>query len=322
MGVPIFETYRKFWSDLMVYNGIESDAKKLSMALLICSLGLGIAMSLAYTKSPIASGALFLLGMAMVQGGAFTYYSLGANSRASKVEEVLPDFLELMASNIRSGLTPDKSLLVAARPEFGPLADAVTKAGTNSITGMPLDQVMLGIGETIRSDVLSKTTVLIVEGLHSGGDMAELLSKTALDLRKFRSVRGEVNSIIMSYVLFIAAAITFGAPLLYGVSSYLVDIMVLIRSKVGTGSETVSSMTKTMSMFKGKLMFTQEGVMLFSAAAILVTIFFGCIAIGSMTKGRRVEGLKYFPLLGILALGIFFGVRMGLQAFLGSMFKL
>ena len=125
------------------------------------------------------------------------------NSRAAKVEEALPDFLALVASNIHSGLTPDKALIVSAREEFGPLSVEVNRAGRYSLTGMPLERVFVGMTEHIHSDLLDKTVRLIVEGLHSGGDMAELLEKTALDIRKFRSIRREVSSIILSYVLFI-----------------------------------------------------------------------------------------------------------------------
>jgi archaellum biogenesis protein FlaJ (TadC family) len=251
---------------------------------------------------------------------AYSYLVLGANSRAAKVEDVLPDFLSLVASNIRSGLTPDKALIVSARDEFGPLSDAVNKAGKNSLTGTPLDQVIASIGENIHSNVMEKTTHMIVEGLHSGGDMSELLEKTALDIRKFRAVRKEVNSIILNYVLFIVAAITFGAPMLYGVSTFLLDIMLKIKSKIGGADmESLSSISGSTGIFKGKLMLSPEAVALFSSAAIIITVFFGCMAVGAMYSGKRMDGLKYFPILTLVALAILFAVRAGLSMVLGGM---
>ncbi|MFA6214524.1 MAG: type II secretion system F family protein [Candidatus Micrarchaeia archaeon] len=235
------------------------------------------------------------------------------------MEEVLPDFLSLVASNIRAGLTPDKALIVSARDEFGPLTQAVHKAGKSSITGMPFDAVLLEMNEHINSNVLEKTIRMIVEGLHSGGDMANLLEKTALDIRKFRSVRREINSIILNYVLFIMAAITFGAPMLYSVSGFLVDIMLKIRAKIGTGSDAMTAMSGSVSIFKGNLLLTAESVMLFSAASIVVTIFFGCMAVGVMSTGKKSEGLKYFPLLTIIGLGLLFGIKFVLGGLLGGM---
>ena len=54
-------------------------------------------------------------------------------------------------------------------------------------------------------------------------------------------------------------------------------------------------------------------------ASIVITVFFGCMAVGVMSSGRRVDGLKYFPLLTLIALGILFGIRFALSAILGGM---
>ncbi|MCX8175144.1 MAG: type II secretion system F family protein [Candidatus Micrarchaeota archaeon] len=318
--MKLVQDYWKFWDELLIYNDYELDTRKVYAYFLLGSLAAGIVFSLMITSAAhyVALGALLFSFSAHIF--AYTYLLLGANSRASKVEEVLPDFLALVASNIRAGLTPDKALLISAREEFGPLSDAIVKAGKSSITGMPLDQVMMGMTERIRSSVFEKTITMIVEGLHSGGDMAELLEKTALDIRKFRAVRREVNSIILNYQLFIVAAITFGAPLLYGVSTFLVDIMILIKSKIGAGSqEAMAALSTSVGIFKGRIAFTPEAVSLFAAAGIIITVFFGCIAIGIMSSGRRVDGLKYFPFLALIGLAILFGIRTALSALLGSM---
>ncbi|HIH18770.1 TPA: hypothetical protein HA225_02215 [Candidatus Micrarchaeota archaeon] len=315
----MLKKYNALWGELLQYNDVEMEGRRFSAYLLIVSAVSFLAVAALLYQAPLFA----LLGGLAVFGAihilVYTYLILGANSRASKVEEVLPDFLSLVASNIRSGLTPDKALIVSAREEFGPLTAAINKAGKHSITGMPLEQVIMGIGEHIRSNVLEKTIRLIVEGLHSGGDMADLLEKTALDIRKFRSVRREINSIILNYVLFIVAAITFGAPLLYGVSTFLVDIMLLIKGKIGVGAQGASALAGSVGIFKGKLALTPEGVTLFASSAIIITVFFGCMAVGVMSSGRRVEGLKYFPMLALIALGILFGIRFALSAILGGM---
>ncbi|MFA5077560.1 MAG: type II secretion system F family protein [Candidatus Micrarchaeia archaeon] len=310
--------YVNLWAELLRYNDIGYDARKFSINLFFGSLDFGmIALILLRLGAfQVLGGALAV--SALVHVAVYTYLLLGANSRGGKVEEVLPDFLSLVASNIRSGLTPDKAIIMSARPEFGPLASAVANAGKNSITGMPLDQVMMSMNERIKSEVLSKTIWLVVEGLHSGGDMSELLEKTAFDLRKFRSVKREVNSIVLNYVLFIMTAVTFGAPLLYGISGFLIEIMMAIKSRTGSGGDAFAAMSQV-NIFKGKMAFTSEGLTLFSAVAIGVTVLFGCMAVGVMSTGRREDGLKYFPFLLVIAIGLMLGMKMALMALLGPM---
>ncbi|MCX8195280.1 MAG: type II secretion system F family protein [Candidatus Micrarchaeota archaeon] len=317
----IFEKYYQVWERLLIYNDIEMSSKVFNAYVLLAALAVSFLAFLVSGAKETFSLILAFVGFVATYIVAYTYLVIGANSRAVKVEEVLPDFLSLMASNIRAGLTPDKALIVSAREEFGPLTQAVNRAGKRSITGMPLEEVIMSISERVNSQVLEKTTRLIVEGLRSGGELAELLDKSAMDLRRFRAVRREINSVILSYVLFIIAAITFGAPMLYGVSSFLVDIMLFLKKKVALASagSSTGQFSASISIFKGQLMLTPEAVSLFASAAILITVFFGCMAVGVMYSGRRTDGIKYFPLLGLLALGILFGIRSILGSLIGAM---
>ena len=314
----MLKEYVKIWDDLLKYNDRETNAKRFAIYLALDSLLLGTVLAIVSGTTSYYALAVICGTILLAHVGAYAYLVLGSSERASKVEEFLPDFLSLVASNIKAGLTPDKALIVSARSEFGPLAKAVNDAGKQSITGMPLDQVLLKVGERIRSDTLEKTIILIVEGLHSGGDLPELLEKSAFDLRKFRSVRKEVSAIILNYVMFIAAASAFGAPLLYGISTFLVEIMTRIRGRVGSGGDSLSSMGNV-SMFKGKLTMTTDSVTMFASLAIIITALFGCMAIGVMSSGKRMDGLKYFPVLVGIGLAILFTVRFGLMAVLGPM---
>ncbi|MFA6907432.1 MAG: type II secretion system F family protein [Candidatus Micrarchaeia archaeon] len=313
----ILEKYSWYWKDLLVYNDIEMNSRRFSAILFLVCINAGLVASIYFANDFWSTVAAFAGTFLTVHALAYSYLLMGANSRAAKVEDALPDFLALVASNIHSGLTPDKALIVSAREEFGPLSVEVNRAGRYTLTGMPLERVFIGMTEHIHSDLLDKTMRLIVEGLHSGGDMVELLEKNALDIRKFRSVRRETSSMILNYVLFIMAAITFGGPLLYGVASFLVDIMLKIKQKLTIGVD--SSLAGQMGVFKGQLMLTPEGVAMFSSAAIVITVFFGCMAVGIMQTGRRMDGLKYFPLLTVIGLGILFFVRAALTFVLGGM---
>lgn len=317
MGIA--KRYRYIWKELLIYNDIEFDSRRFTFIFFFVTLNISLVAALLASSNFAVSAAVCVGTFILVHLLAYSYLLLGANSRASKVEEVLPDFLSLMASNIRAGLTPDKALIVSTRDEFGPLTVEVERAGKHSLTGMSLEEVFTGMTRHIRSNALEKTVRLIVEGMESGGNLSELLEKTSLDLRKFRSVRSEINSMILNYVLFIVAAVTFGGPMLYGVSSFLVDIMLKIKQKIGAeGASSFSSVAGQTGIFKGQLLLTPDAVAMFASAAIIITVFFGCMAVGVMYSGRRVDGLKYFPILVLVALGVLFFIRTALGLVLGG----
>ncbi|VVC02234.1 Type II secretion system (T2SS), protein F [uncultured archaeon] len=320
--MDVVKKYQKYWGELLSFSDFEIEPGRFASVLFFGSLLICLAAFTFFLfTGQLGNGLLYgIAAFALPHILAYTWFTIKINSRAAAVENALPDFLMLVASNMRAGLMADKALMLSARDEFGPLSVEVLRASKYSITGTSLDQVILSLGERIRSNTLQKTIHLVVEGMHSGGDMVELLEKTALDIRKFRSVRKEVSSMILNYVLFIVAAVTFGAPMLYGVATYLLDIMLLIRSKVEVGGSTaMTSLSGSTGIFKGQLLLTSDGVIFFAAAAIVVTTFFGCMTAGVMNSGRRMDGLKYFPILALIALALLFIIRFALSTLLGGM---
>jgi hypothetical protein len=96
--------------------------------------------------------------------------------------------------------------------------------------------------------------------------------------------------------------------------------MLKIKQKlaVSGGEEAKSAMSGQVGIFKGQLQLTSDAVALFAIASIVITVFFGCMAVGVMHSGKKLDGLKYFPLLLAVALGILFAIRWGLGQMLGS----
>ena len=55
---------------------------------------------------------IFIVLFFMIEFLIHTLITLAAERKAKFVESILPDVLQLMASNLRAGLTPDKAFLV------------------------------------------------------------------------------------------------------------------------------------------------------------------------------------------------------------------
>lgn len=49
----------------------------------------------------------------------YLHLVLAADSRARRIEQILPDALQLVSANVRAGMTIDKALWLTARPELG-----------------------------------------------------------------------------------------------------------------------------------------------------------------------------------------------------------
>ena len=66
---------------------------------------------------------IFLFAGPIFYGFIYIVLSLIADSRARFIEKMLPDNLQLIAANVRAGMTVDKAIWLSARPELGILED-------------------------------------------------------------------------------------------------------------------------------------------------------------------------------------------------------
>jgi hypothetical protein len=234
---------------------------------------------------------------------------------ANFTDDILPDALRLISANIRSGFTPDRALLLSARPEFGPLEKQIIKTAKLTFSGQPLEDALQTMPKNINSSALKRSVDLLVEGIQRGGNIANLLDGLSDDIRQTKILKKEVQAFVMMYAIFIFFAAGIGAPLLYGISSFLVETMKEIGGTVDVSTALPGSM-KFMA-FTGIKVETQF-LMLYMISALTVTSIFGGLIMGLIQSGTEKAGLKYIPILFGLSVGIFFLVRMFVTRIFGA----
>ncbi len=258
---------------------------------------------------------------AVFSGGYYMSLVLKRNRKIEQIEAVIPDFLSLMSSNLRSGLTPDRAFVLSVRDEFGPLEKEVELAAKEIVSGTSFTDAFTNMTERIDSETFAKAVRLMIEGVHSGGNLADLLENTSLDIRRFTATRKEITATIRVYELFIIAAASIGAPLLYAVANFLINVVFMMKEKIHISTEATATVTTYLPLFgTGMDGLSPESVYLFSIAAITMTTFFGALTAGTVSKGEESAGFVYIPAMVVIAFMIFLGVGVLLSSFLGGVF--
>jgi flagellar protein FlaJ len=242
------------------------------------------------------------------------YLILAVDRRKNFVENVLPDALELTAANIRAGFIPSKALLLSARSEFGPLADAIRKSGKEIMTGKSLSEGLAEITKDIKSEVLERTVKLITEGSTSGGQLVTLLEESAVDIRRNHAIKKEIKANVLMYGIFIVFAGVIGAPVLYALSLYLITTLTSLGATEIAATEVMS---KGVPFFRGGIKVSPDFLFAFSVISIIITTFFSGLIIALIDTGKEKAGIKYIPIFMIIALLVFFGA----SYFIGNMFS-
>lgn len=301
-------SYRVWLGDTMTYAGNKSKGSSFVNKAFILGVMAGLMGFFLMGMSWLAGLVGFIIVFVMLHGMLL----LAVQGRARFVEDVLPDALQLMAANCRAGYIPNRALLLSARPEFGPLSEAIKMAGKEMATGMPLDQSLRIIPQKIKSEILGRTMKLIIEGNSAGGQFASLLDETAEDIRRVKAIKSEVAANIVMYSIFIGFAGCVGAPALYALSGHLVTTISSMSERVQMPEEVSGNMPKMMG-FSG-LSISSDFLFMFSLAAITITTAFGGMIIGLISSGELRTGIKYVPVMVSASLAIFFVARMMITA--------
>lgn len=305
-------SYRNWASRYVSYAGFAKSSEKYVINFVIYGIILGIVagfISFFLNLSTVFVLLLSFMTFAFVQAIFSGMLIIISDNRKKSAEEVLPDALQLMAANIRSGLTPDRALLLAARPEFGPLEVEIKKAAKKTLSGEPLEDSLRKMTECINSKLLDRSIKLIIEGIGRGGELATLLEQTSEDIRHTKSLLKEVSSYVLMYIIFIFFAVAIGAPLLYAVSTYLVGTMGEIGSLVHVEKVPVPKEVGTLRISIATTDISSEFLTQYSLLALAITSIFGGLIIGLIKDGSEQAGLKFIPVVALLSIGIFFLIK-------------
>jgi pilus assembly protein TadC len=311
---------KKNYIRLIAYSNIGIRPEKFMGFVLLFGFVLAIGMAFIIATLFDVPVILLIIGLfILIQFIVYYLLMIRADKKARFVESILPDALQLMASNLRAGLTIDNALLQSARPEFGPLQEEINKVGKEVAMGRELEVALKQLTKNIFSEKLNKTVILITTGLRSGGQLASLLEQTSRNLREQNFIDEKIRANVMMYVIFVFVAVGVGSPLLFGLSSFLVGV---ITKTIASVTLPDASVMASMPIAFSEITISTDFVIFYSICSLIASGIMGSMIIGLISKGKEKYGVKMIPVLIILSLGIFFLVRIGMQNLVGSLLQI
>lgn len=309
------EPYRERVSQEAIYASIDNPHRIVVNVMAATALGVvTVAALLPYSLEVRIAAAVAGLLVAPL-GLPYLIISLAAERRKKEMENVLPDALLLMSANVKSGLNIEKSFLLSARDEFGPLAEELRRTAMEMFGGKPVDEALEDLESRVKSGLFSETIKLLMDGMESGGNTGELLESSAEDIRNSLELRQEIRSNIRMYVIFILLAAVAGAPLLFSISVYMSTTTAEMWAGTNLGELNQANQLG--------LKFQQPEVHpeffeQFSIAAIIAINFFAALIISEIKNSNIKEGAKYIPFMVAASLFLFFAIKGAIGAVMGG----
>lgn len=238
--------------------------------------------------------------------------------RKLDIEEVLPDFLQLTASNIKSGMTIDRALWYSVRPRFGVLAKEIEIVAKDTMGGEDLRTSLEKFAAKYDSLLLKRSISLLIEGLEAGGEIGDLLNRIALNIQDIKTMRKEMAANIAAYTIFIAFATVLAAPFLFSLAGVLIRVISTLGSSVGGLGSTSQSAGIALSFSGTGIAYSDFRI--FAIVSLIITSFFSASIIATIKKGDIKTGFKYIPIFMAITIIIYLIIDASLGKLLGIFF--
>ena len=227
--------------------------------------------------------------------------------RKVDIEDVLPDFLQLAASNINAGMTIDRALWYAVRPRFGVLAKEIETVAKETMGGVDLKIALERFSSRYDSILLKRSISMLNEGVEAGGKIGDLLNRIASNIQEQKSMLKEMSANVTTYVIFITFASVVAAPFLFALSEVLIGVVKNLGSALGSTAGVASSTGIALS-FSGTGV-TESDFRIFAIVSLILTSFFSAMMISTIKKGNVKSGIKYIPIFIFISLALYFAAQ-------------
>ncbi len=227
-----------------------------------------------------------------------SYLLMKADDRRNKLEATLPDFLTLVASNIKAGMTLDQAMWYSAKPEFGLLSTEVKAIIKSSFSGESLESTLDTLGGRFDSKVFKRTILLLKQATATGGELTNVLERTADDVRNTIIMKKEIAASLVLYEIFVLFASVVGTPFLFAVAAKLISVFERIAPSAGgglAGAPVGGQFSAVQAIRISGPVISSADFFWFSVPTIFVTALISSFIVSVIRTGSKSQGMKYFP---------------------------
>jgi len=247
--------------------------------------------------------------------GLYLYLNVKIFKRTSVIESMLPDFLVLVSTNLKGGLSLEQSLWASIRPDFGLLSEEMTLVSKRVMTGNDLSEALNEFSIKYQAPNLQRNLQLIIGEVKSGGRIVKVIDKVIDSLKRTKSMKNEMAAATVSYIIFIGAIVVVISPALFALAFQLMNIIIGFTSTLG-GSLSSTSMG---AGFNFDAQVDTGNFKKFSIMALTTISIGASMIISIIEKGDIRNGLKYIPLFSIGAVSFYLIFMVVLSAIFGGM---
>lgn len=214
------------------------------------------------------------------------------------IEKDLPDFLDSLVSNLKGGLSLEKSLVNSVRNDQKALKQEVTLINERILMGESVAEALEKFTLRFDSAIIKRTFFLIQEGIKGGGNLTDPLERISANLKNIYALNDEIRANASGFAVIIKGISVFIAPLLFALA---ITLLSFIGNLFALLSESGSNLFQTSGVpdeFKSY-------IVIFSYAMIFLITTFSSLITSALKNEKIYDAIKYIPIYVIISLIIY-----------------
>ncbi|MDP2974346.1 MAG: type II secretion system F family protein [Candidatus Diapherotrites archaeon] len=263
----------------------------LATAILLAFLTIALVFMLQLPISALISPIIFIVAADLMLG----YPYLLAIRRTSAIEEMLPEALKQMADILKAGGTYEYALREIVTAGYGPISKELENVLRKMEEGENLENSLRSFAGNIDSVLVKRTVSIIIDSLKAGAGLADVLDEIADDVRELHRITRERISGTMLQVIFIIAAGAIIAPIIIGLISTVINLLMQTATGLNLSSIQINEAHATNSI-----------IILLLQSYILIEVVAGAIMIALVREGKMNKSIIYLPILLLVAYACFY----------------
>jgi len=225
-----------------------------------------------------------------------SFFNFYETRKIGKLEAEFPAMVRDISLSVKSGMTIERAMSMAAGGQYGALTKAIKQMDNMISWGTSFDDALLHFAKKYPTPLIRRTVFTLIEASRMGGQLGEILEGIATDVEETKTLEkrrsSETKPYLMvcyiSYFVFLAVIM---------IMSYVFLLMMKQAAEVTSGAALPSGV----GQFAVSDADLAKYNMLFFHALVIQGLFAGIVA-GKMGEGKVVAGLKHSVVFIVVAI--------------------
>ena len=225
-----------------------------------------------------------------------SFFNLYETRKIGKLEAEFPAMVRDISLSVKSGMTIERAMSMAAGGQYGALTKAIKQMDNMISWGTSFDDALLHFAKKYPTPLIRRTVFTLIEASRMGGQLGEILEGVATDVEETKTLEKRRSSETKPYLM-----VCYISYFVFLAVIMIMSYVFLPMMKEAAEATSGAALPSGVGQFAVSDADLARYNMLFFHALVIQGFFAGIVA-GKMGEGKVVAGLKHSVVFIVVAI--------------------